>query len=111
MGYPPLEHWGRRNRLSRRDRAASNVLRNIPARIDLTFPYASTVKIALVTPYDLGHPGGVGEHIRHLKDELSRLGHSVVIIAPRSQNGGLEVGDGFYGVGRTVGIPGNKSKV
>ena len=69
------------------------------------------MKIGLVTPYDLGHPGGVGEHVFHLKEELVRLDHNVVIIAPRSESGGLEVGDGFYGVGRTVVIPGNKSKV
>jgi len=69
------------------------------------------MKIAQVTPYDLGHPGGVGEHVFHIKEELNRLGHEVTIIAPRSQKGGLEVGEDFYGVGRTVGIPGNKSKV
>jgi phosphatidyl-myo-inositol alpha-mannosyltransferase len=69
------------------------------------------VKIAQVTPYDFAHPGGVAEHIQHLKSELNRAGHAVTIIAPRSQNGGLEVGDDFYGVGRTVAIPGNKSRV
>jgi phosphatidylinositol alpha-mannosyltransferase len=69
------------------------------------------VKIAQVTPYDFAHPGGVAEHIQHLKTELNRAGHSVTIIAPRSQKGGLEVGDDFYGVGRTVAIPGNKSRV
>jgi phosphatidylinositol alpha-mannosyltransferase len=69
------------------------------------------VKIAQVTPYDFAHPGGVAEHIQHLKSELNSLGHDVKIIAPRSQSGGLEVGQDFYGVGRTVAIPGNKSKV
>src|SRR4029079_4756061 len=40
-----------------------------------------------------------------------RLGHQVTIIAPRSTKGGLEVGTDFYGVGRTVAIRGNKSRV
>jgi phosphatidyl-myo-inositol alpha-mannosyltransferase len=69
------------------------------------------VKIAQVTPYDFAHPGGVAEHIQHLKAELNGLGHEVCIIAPRSTNGGLEIGQDFYGVGRTVAIPGNKSRV
>lgn len=71
----------------------------------------SRVKIAQVTPYDMGHPGGVSEHIGHLKTEFERRGHEVVVLAPRSKKGGLEVGDGFYGVGRTISIPGNGSKV
>ena len=69
------------------------------------------MKIAQVTPYDFAHPGGVAEHIQHLKSELNRLGHQVTIIAPRSTKGGLEVGTDFYGIGRTVAIPGNKSRV
>ena len=69
------------------------------------------MKIAQVTPYDFAHPGGVAEHIQHLKTELNQAGHDVKIIAPRSQKGGLEVGEDFYGVGRTVAIPGNKSRV
>jgi phosphatidylinositol alpha-mannosyltransferase len=69
------------------------------------------VKIAQVTPYDFSHPGGVSEHIGHLRDEFTRQGHEVVVMAPKAHKGGLEVGDGFYGIGRTVGIPGNGSKV
>ncbi|HQY30734.1 MAG TPA: glycosyltransferase family 4 protein [Thermomicrobiales bacterium] len=69
------------------------------------------MKIALVSPYDLAYPGGVGEHISHLRDEFVRSGHNVVIIAPRSHSGGLDIQDGFYGIGRTVAIPGNRSKV
>lgn len=69
------------------------------------------MKIAQVTPYDYSHPGGVSEHIDHLRAEFVRQGHEVVVLAPRAQKGGLEVGDGFYGIGRTVGIPGNGSKV
>jgi phosphatidylinositol alpha-mannosyltransferase len=69
------------------------------------------VKIALVSPYDYSHPGGVSEHIAHLRAEFEGLGHGVTVIAPRGRRGGLEVGDGFYGVGRTVSIPGNGSTV
>ncbi len=69
------------------------------------------MKIAQVSPYDVGHPGGVAEHINHLRNEFLRLGHEVVVIAPRSAKGGLEVSDGFYGIGRPVSIPGNGSKV
>jgi phosphatidylinositol alpha-mannosyltransferase len=69
------------------------------------------VKIAQVTPYDYHHPGGVSEHIAHLRQEFVRQGHEVVVLAPRSKKGGLEIGDHFYGIGRTVAIPGNGSRV
>ncbi len=69
------------------------------------------MKIAQVTPYDFQHPGGVAEHIGHLRDEFIRLGHEVVIMAPRSTKGGIQTQDGFYGIGRTITIPGNGSKV
>jgi phosphatidylinositol alpha-mannosyltransferase len=69
------------------------------------------VKIALVSPYDTGHPGGVYEHIAHLHGEFAQAGHDVSILAPRGRKGGLEVRDGFYGIGRTVPIPANGSTV
>lgn len=69
------------------------------------------MKIAQVTPYDFHHPGGVAEHIGHLREEFIRQGHEVVIIAPRSTKGGIQTEDGFYGIGRTITIPGNGSKV
>ena len=69
------------------------------------------MKIALVSPYDFGHPGGVSEHIAHLRGEFQRLGHEVKVMAPRSRQGGLEIGRDFYGIGRTVSIPGNGSVV
>lgn len=68
------------------------------------------MKIAQVTPYDVAHPGGVGQHIFHLQREFESQGHKVVVIAPRSSKGGLEVRDGFYGVGRTISIPANGSQ-
>ena len=69
------------------------------------------MKIAQVTPYDFLHPGGVAEHIAHLRTELMALGHEVTVLSPRSKKGGLEIGEGHYGIGRTVGIPGNGSRV
>lgn len=69
------------------------------------------MKIALVSPYDTGHPGGVFEHIGHLRGEFARAGHDVTVLAPRGRKGGLEVGEGFYGIGRTVPIPANGSTV
>jgi phosphatidylinositol alpha-mannosyltransferase len=69
------------------------------------------LKIALVSPYDVAHPGGVPEHIGHLREEFLRQDHRVVVLAPRAKKGGLEVGDGYYGIGRTVAIPGNGSRV
>ena len=69
------------------------------------------MKIALVSPYDLAHPGGVSEHILHLRDEFADLGHQVTIISPRARKGGLEAGPGYYGIGRVIPIPGNASTV
>src|SRR5215218_2641524 len=69
------------------------------------------VKIAQVSPYDVAHPGGVPKHIGHLRTEYQSLGHEVVVLAPRSSKGGVEVEDGFYGIGRTFEIPGNGSRV
>ena len=69
------------------------------------------VKIGLISPYDPGHPGGVYEHINHLRAEFVRGGHDVTVLAPRGRKGGLEARDGFYGIGRTVPIPANGSMV
>jgi phosphatidylinositol alpha-mannosyltransferase len=69
------------------------------------------VKIALVSPYSMQQPGGVAEHVAHLRDEFCRLGHDVVVMAPRGRQGGMEVSDGYYGIGRTITIPGNGSKM
>lgn len=56
-------------------------------------------------------PGGVSEHIAHLRDEFQRLGHTVTVMAPRGNRGGLEVSDGYYGIGRTITVPGNGSRM
>ncbi len=69
------------------------------------------MKIALVSPYDTAHPGGVFEHIGYLRGEFERHGHDVTVLAPRGRKGGLEIREGFYGIGRTVPIPANGSTV
>lgn len=69
------------------------------------------MKIALVSPYSMQQPGGVSEHVDHLRNEFQRLGHETVIMAPRGKQGGLERGEGYYGIGRTITIPGNGSKM
>ncbi|MFM8593924.1 MAG: glycosyltransferase family 4 protein [Chloroflexota bacterium] len=67
------------------------------------------MKLALVSPYDFAHPGGVSEHIRHLRHECEVMGHNVSVLAPRGRKGGLETKPGFYGIGRTFSIPSNGS--
>lgn len=68
------------------------------------------MKIALVSPYNFRQPGGVNEHITHLRTEFGKLGHEVVILAPRSHDGGVETDHGFYGIGRAVPIPAGGSR-
>ncbi|MCA9833815.1 MAG: glycosyltransferase family 4 protein [Thermomicrobiales bacterium] len=69
------------------------------------------MKIALVSPYSMHKPGGVAEHVAHLRDEYRRIGHEVKVLAPRGLKGGLEIGDDYYGIGRSITIPGNGSKM
>jgi phosphatidylinositol alpha-mannosyltransferase len=69
------------------------------------------VKIALVSPYGIQQAGGVAEHVTHLRDEFERLGHVVTTMAPRGNKGGLEMSEGSYGIGRTITIPGNGSRM
>lgn len=43
------------------------------------------MNIAFLTTYDFAIPGGVRNHIYHLAQEFTRLGHNTLIIAPASQ--------------------------
>jgi len=66
------------------------------------------MKIALVSPYDFEHPGGVVNHIRSLAEEFERLGHEVRIIAPASHREPL--GDArFVPIGRPHSFPNSGS--
>lgn len=64
------------------------------------------MRIGLVSPYDLSKPGGVQSQVRDLAEHLSRAGDDVVIIGP-----GLPAGLDGIDLGRSLSIPGNRSKV
>ncbi len=68
------------------------------------------MKIALVSPYDFAHPGGVVNHISSLERRFTEMGHEVKVIAPASQaiNG---FGDRFIPIGKPRPIPSSGSIV
>ncbi|HUY07960.1 MAG TPA: glycosyltransferase family 4 protein [Candidatus Dormibacteraeota bacterium] len=66
------------------------------------------MKVGMVSPYDYGRPGGVGEHVRHLATELRRQGSEVKILAP-SAGGRQPPVEGLYPLGRPIPIPANGS--
>ena len=66
------------------------------------------MKIALVSPYDFAHPGGVVNHILALDRQFTRMGHDVRVIAPASQ-GVPTIGDRFIPIGRPRPIPASGS--
>lgn len=43
------------------------------------------MKIALVSPYDFAHPGGVNNHITSLERQFTKMGQEVIVIAPASK--------------------------
>ncbi|MQC17212.1 MAG: hypothetical protein DWG82_03120, partial [Chloroflexi bacterium] len=43
------------------------------------------MKVAIVSPYDWQHPGGVNTHVRVLADELRDRGHEARILTPSSE--------------------------
>ncbi len=62
------------------------------------------MKIALVSPYDFVHPGGVVNHILALDNQLTKMGHEVRIIAPASR--AAPTGDDrFVPIGRPRPVP------
>ncbi|MEA2646123.1 MAG: phosphatidyl-myo-inositol alpha-mannosyltransferase [Chloroflexota bacterium] len=71
------------------------------------------LRIALVSPYDFSHPGGVTEHISHLARELRRRGATVKLMAPASGDLPEQMDDfaeeDFYRIGRPIPIPVNGS--
>ena len=67
------------------------------------------MKIALVSPYDFAVPGGVNNHIEHLRDNFLRLGQEVRIIAPSSRPLRTSRRTGCIPIGRAVGVPASGS--
>jgi phosphatidylinositol alpha-mannosyltransferase len=66
------------------------------------------VKIALVSPYDFAHPGGVILHISYLERYFTKMGHDVKVIAPASR-AIPDFGDRFIPIGRPRPIPSSGS--
>ena len=66
------------------------------------------MKIALVSPYDFAHPGGVPSHITSLERQLTLMGHQVKVIAPASKPID-SLGDRFIKIGRPRSIPSSGS--
>lgn len=68
------------------------------------------MKILLVSPFDLGYPGGVNEHVIQLDRQFQLMGHETRILAPTSIDVG-EMDDGhIYRLGASLAIPSNGSK-
>jgi phosphatidyl-myo-inositol alpha-mannosyltransferase len=69
------------------------------------------MKIALVSPYDFAHPGGVQSgHIAALERQLTKMGHEVKVIAPASKPIDY-LGDRFIRIGTPRSIPSSGSVV
>ena len=67
------------------------------------------MRIALVSPYDLGVPGGVQSHVVHLAAALRELGDQVDLVAPGRPQPSEEGVARHLPVGRTVPVPFNGS--
>jgi phosphatidyl-myo-inositol alpha-mannosyltransferase len=67
------------------------------------------MKIGLVSPYDWSYPGGVRDHVWHLANEFTMMGHDVRIMAPASGPKGKLSEKYIYKMGRTTPIPINGS--
>ena len=66
------------------------------------------MKIGVVCPYSWDVPGGVQYHVRDLAEYLSRLGHTVSVLAPASENGD-PLPPYVVSAGRAVPVPYNGS--
>jgi phosphatidylinositol alpha-mannosyltransferase len=63
------------------------------------------MKVGLVSPYDLGRPGGVQDQVIRLARWLSDAGHDPRVVGP-----GIEGPDGAILLGPTTVIPANRAK-
>jgi len=66
------------------------------------------MKIALVSPYDFTHPGGVVNHILALDSQFTQMGHEVRVIAPASKRVPT-IGERFIPIGKPRPIPASGS--
>ncbi|GIV98357.1 MAG: phosphatidyl-myo-inositol mannosyltransferase [Herpetosiphonaceae bacterium] len=64
-------------------------------------------RVALVSPYDMAHAGGVSEHVRQLYTHLTGIGATVKIIAPSSDR--RQSHPDFYNLGRVTPVQINGS--
>ncbi len=67
------------------------------------------MKIALVSPYDYAAPGGVVDHIRHLRSNFESLGHQVLVLTPSSDPGVSAADSGVLTFGKVTSVPINDS--
>jgi phosphatidylinositol alpha-mannosyltransferase len=67
-----------------------------------------SMKIALVSPYDFAHAGGVVNHITNLYQQLTRMGHKVKVIGPASKTI-TTVGNDFIRIGKPRPVPASES--
>ncbi|MBI4234572.1 MAG: glycosyltransferase family 4 protein [Chloroflexi bacterium] len=67
------------------------------------------MNIALVSPYDFAHPGGVANHIQQLAQQFTRAGHTVKILAPSSKSPSALGIDNLVHLGRPIPVPSNGS--
>ena len=63
------------------------------------------MRVGLVSPYDLGRPGGVQDQVIRLSGWLREAGHEAVIVGP-----GTEGPDGAILLGSTTVVPANRAK-